>query len=97
MKRRGWNLRRGQADGDRGRQLGGQVRMATLGSEPVDDSGRSHAQYWAQLGWMRLVARVGRKEAGRIQGQRGALAFTKERWSYSRYLGEMRRMAREGL
>jgi hypothetical protein len=91
----GTNLRLGQADGDRGRRLGGEARTRNLSCRPVDDSGRSHAQYWAQKGWFNLVQQYGRAGAGRIMAQRGTAAFMKERREYSRYLGEMRELARE--
>ena len=89
-KPRGWNLKKGQKDGDRGRRAGGRARVRTVATQPVDDSGRSMAQYWAQVGWMKLVREHGRKEAGRIQARRGYEAWNGERREYSRYLGEMR-------
>lgn len=93
---RGANLKAGKQDGDAGRRAGGQARVQQLALEPVDDSGRSHAQYWAQLGWWRLVQEHGREKAGQIQAQRGAASFDGQRQSYSRYLAEMRALAAEG-
>jgi hypothetical protein len=87
------NLELGQEDGDRGRRLGGKARVRKLARKPVDDSGRSMAQYWAQVGWWRLVQEHGREEAGRIMARRGTEAWNRERQAYSRYLGEMRREA----
>jgi hypothetical protein len=99
MKSRGWNLRKGQPDGDRGRRLGGKARTASYAQEPVDDSGRSRQQFYGQLGWWRLVEEHGREEAGRIQARRGALAFGQEMRSfraYVRYMGELAHMREEG-
>jgi len=84
------NLSKGQPDGDRGRSLGGKARVKKLARLPVDDSGRSHAQYWGQLGWFRLIEKHGRKEASHIMSQRGVASFSKQYESYSRYLGELR-------
>lgn len=86
------NLSKGQPDGDRGRSAGGKARTRKLSRLPVDDSGRSYAQYWAQLGWFRMVQEHGREEAGRIMARRGTEAWNRERREYSRYLGEMRRL-----
>lgn len=47
------NLAAGQPDGDRGRRLGGKARVRRLAGAPVDDSGRTHAQYWGFLTWVR--------------------------------------------
>jgi len=97
--KRGENLKRSDngylSDGDRGRRLGGATRTRTLGMTPVDDSGRSHQQYWAQLGWYRMVQKHGREEAGNIMGIRGAASFKEEMRKYSRYLGELRYQAGE--
>ena len=79
-------------EGDRGRRLGGKARVRKLAKRPVDDSGRSMAQYWAQVGWFKLIEKHGRKEAGRIMARRGTEAWNRERKAYSRYLGEMRRL-----
>ena len=87
------NLSNGQPDGDKGRSLGGKARTRKLARQPVDDSGRSYAQYWAQLGWWKMVQEHGREEAGRIMARRGMDGFMKERREYSRYLGEMRALA----
>jgi len=94
--RRGENLQAGEKDGDLGRRAGGRVRVQTLARQPVDDSGRSHAQYWAQLGWWRMVQQHGREEAGRIMAERGAASWNGQRESYTRYLAEMRALAAGG-
>ena len=90
------NLSKGEPDGDKGRRLGGKARVRALARVPVDDSGRTHAQFWAMLGWMKLVKQRGREEAGREMARRGMTGFMKERQAYSRYLGEMRKMAEGG-
>jgi len=92
-KKRGWNLSKGQPDGDRGRSLGGKARTSGHALEPIDDSGRSHAQYWAQVGWCGMVARLGLDGAKAHMRDLGVLSFARERREYSRYLGHMREMA----
>lgn len=92
---RGWNLKAGQRDGDRGRSKGGKAH-ASRNTERLDDGKRSVGQYWGMVGWMRLVEEVGREAAGREMSRRGMLGFMQERREYSRYIGEMRAAGQPG-
>jgi len=86
--KRGWNLRKGQPDGDRGRRAGGRARIRVQAQSPVDDSGRSWQQYWGMVGWARLVEEHGREGASKIMADRGWKAWDKEVQAYQRYLAE---------
>jgi len=86
--KRGWNLK--GPDGTKGRSLGGTARVQKLARVPVDDGGRSHAQYWAQLGWMKMVHNLGLEGAKAEMSRRGQASWNGEMREYSRYLGEMR-------
>jgi len=93
MSKRGWNLRTGEKDGDRGRRLGGKAH-ADGNDSILDDSGRTLGQYWAQVGWFKMIEKHGREEAGRIMAKRGFASWNGQREAYSRYLGEMRAMVK---
>lgn len=57
MSRRGWNLKAGQEDGDRGRKAGaskgGKARIAILAATP---EGRKLLSQWGKLGYSTTVA-----------------------------------------
>lgn len=59
---------------------------------PVDDSGRTHAQYWALIGWLRLVRHHGEEGARAIMANRGHLAWIHEMASFAAYLGWPRQL-----
>ena len=91
--KRGWNLK--GEDGARGRSLGGRARVRKYARQPIDDSGRTMAQYWAQVGWMKMVRELGLDGARAEMGRRGRETWNGEMAAYSRYLGEMREAARQ--
>jgi hypothetical protein len=90
MAKRGWNLRAGEFHGDRGRSMAGRIHAAQ-NRVRIDDSGRTHGQYWGQVGFCKLATRLGSEEAARAHmAGLGVLAYDKERQEFSRYLYEMR-------
>lgn len=90
--KRGENLK--GPDGRKGRRLGGEARVRKLARAPVDDSGRTHAQLWAQVGWTKMVRELGLEGARAEMSRRGLATWKGERQEYSRYLGEMRKAAK---
>jgi hypothetical protein len=90
--KRGENLK--GPDGAKGRSMGGRARVRKLARVPVDDSGRSHAQYWGQLGWVKMMDELGPDGARAEMSRRGQASWNGEMREYSRYLGEMRRAAK---
>jgi hypothetical protein len=89
---RGENLRRGQPHGDRGRRLGGQAH-ARLNNQPIDDSGRTHAHYWALLGWLQLVQQHGPQAASAIMATRAGAAWKAEMAAFNGYVAHMAQQA----
>lgn len=95
MGKRGWNLKRSQPDGDRGRSAGGRLH-ALRNREPLgDDSHRTMAEYWGYLAWAKLQEAEGKEGAHQIQSERGVASFAKEMAEMDEYLAEMREAANE--
>lgn len=93
--KRGENLK--GEDGAKGRSMGGEARIRKLARAPVDDSGRTHAQLWAQVGWMKMVREMGLEGARAEMSRRGLATWKGERQEYSRYLGEMRNLTNKEI